>query len=159
MSDAPQPPILDDDETPEPTAPKTEPMVSKSDAIVVLVLAVLGAAFWFWYHGEGNHSRSKFAHADSLYEERHLPQALAEYRVLRDSEKVISKLDDSLLYRRIDSLSTLEEHVHHMVEGSHAALISKDTNLERAALNALSADSSGFVPDSEVARLRAALGH
>ena len=157
MSETPQP-DLDDDQTPEPTEPKTEPIVSRSDIVVFLVLAVLGAAFWFWYHGAGSHSRSHFAHADSLYAAHQYPKALEAYRKLRDSEQVIAQNDDSLLYRRIDSLSTLEDHARHLEEGARAALFSKDTALIRAAYTTLSSDSSGFVADSTKVRLGKALG-
>lgn len=156
MSETPQQPELDD-ETPEPTEPKKEPIVSTSDVVVLLVLAILGVVFWLWYRGEGSQSRSRFVHADSLYAAHRFPQALAEYRALRDSEKVIEKDEDSLLYRRLDSLSTLEDHAGHLVEGAKAAILSKDTALVRVAYEALASDSSGFVPDSIVARLKTAL--
>lgn len=156
MTDKPEP-DLDDDETPEPTGVKTEPIASTSDLIVVAVVAILGGGFWFWYHGEGRQSRSHFAHADSLYSAHRYPEALAAYRALRESEQVVAKEDDSLLYKHIDSLSTLEDHAKNLTEGARAALLSKDTNLVRAAYRTLSDDKSGFIPDSILARLKAAL--
>ena len=157
MSDNPEP-NLDDDETPEPTGVKTEPLASSSDLIVLAVVAVLGAGFWFWYHGEGRQSRSHFAHADSLYAAHRYPEALAAYRALRESELVVAKADDSLLYRHIDSLSSMEDHAKNLSDGARAALLSKDTSLVRAAYQTLSDDKSGFVPDSILARLKGALG-
>jgi len=157
VTDKPEP-NLEDDETPEPTGVKTEPLASSSDLIVVAVVALLGAGFWFWYHGEGRQSRTHFAHADSLYTAHRYPEALAAYRELRESEQVIAKVDDSLLYRHIDSLSSMEDHARNLSEGARAAILSKDTALVRAAYQTLSDDKSGFIPDSILARLKSVLG-
>jgi uncharacterized protein HemX len=155
VSDTPE--LPPEEELPEVPEEKKEPFASTTDIVVILVVAVLAAGFWFWYHGEGGQSRSHFARADSLYAAHRLPQALADYRKLRETEKVFSKLDDSLLYRRIDSLSTLEDNAKNLVDGARAALVSRDTALIRHAVEKLSSDSTGFVPDSVVSRLEKAL--
>ena len=155
MSDTPE--LPPEEELPEVPEEKKEPFASTSDIIVILVVAVLAAGFWFWYHGEGGQSRNHFARADSLYEAHRLPAALADYRKLRETEKVFSKLDDSLLYRRIDSLSTLEDNAKNLVDGARAALVSRDSALIQRAFARLSSDSTGFVPDSVVSKLEQAL--
>jgi len=151
------PELPPEEELPEVPDEKKEPFASTTDIVVILLVALLAAGFWFWYHGEGGQSHSHFAHADSLYANHRLPQALAEYRKLRETEKVFSKLDDSLLYRRIDSLSSLEDNAKNLGEGARAALVSGDTALIRRAYSTLSADTTGFVPDTTVSRLRQAL--
>lgn len=155
MSETPE--LPPEEELPEVPDEKKEPFASTTDIVVILLVALLAAGFWFWYHGEGGQSHSHFAHADSLYAAHRFPEALADYRKLRETEKVFSKLDDSLLYRRIDSLSSLEDNAKNLCEGARAALVSRDTSLIRRAYLTLSADSTGFVPDTTVARLRQAL--
>lgn len=158
MSETPTPMTPDDDDNFVPEPEKKEPFASKTDVVVVIVLLIAGLAFWFWYQGAGKESSNHFAKADSLYQAHRFPEALAEYRRLRETEKVIAKLDDSLLYRRTDSLSTLEDHAQVLARGARAALASQDTGIQRRALSALTADNSGFVPDSLVQALRKALG-
>lgn len=155
MSETPD--LPPEEELPEVPEEKKEPFASTTDILVILLVALLATGFWFWYHGEGGQSHSHFARADSLYAAHRLPEALADYRKLRETEKVFSKLDDSLLYRRIDSLSTLEDNAKNLCEGARAALMSRDTALIRRAYATLSADSTGFVPDTTVSRLRKAL--
>ena len=155
MSETPEPPL--EEELPEVPEEKKEPFASTTDIVVILLVALVAAGFWFWYRGEGGQSHSHFAGADSLYAAHRLPEALADYRKLRETEKVFSKLDDSLLYRRIDSLSSLEDNAKNLCEGARAALVSRDTALIRRAYLRLSADSTGFVPDSTLSRLQQAL--
>lgn len=154
MSETPE--LPPEEELPEVPEEKSEPFASTTDIVVILIVVVLAAGFWFWYHGEGGQSHSHFARADSLYAAHRYPEALADYRKLRETEKVFSKLDDSLLYRRIDSLATLEDNAKILCEGAKAALVSRDTALIRRAYVRLSADSTGFVPDTTVSRLRQA---
>jgi len=156
VSETPVQPELED-ELPEPTEPPKEPFVSKWDLVVFLVLVIVGSIFWMWYKGQGKNSQGHFAHADSLYTERHLPAALYAYRQLRETEQIVSKSDDSLLYHRIDSLSELEDHANRLVQGAELAISSKDTSLIRRALDTLSSDKSGFVADSSKKHLEAAL--
>lgn len=155
MSDTPE--LPPEDELPEVPEEKKEPFASGTDIVVLAVVALLAVAFWFWYHGQNGQSHTHFAHADSLYKAHRLPQALAEYRNLRETEKVVSKGDDSVLYKRVDSLSSLEDHAKILCDGARAALESKDTTLIRRAYDTLSTNSTGFVPDSDLAKLRAAL--
>jgi len=151
------PELPPEDDLPEPPEEKKEPFASTTDLVVLLVVALLAAGFWIWYRGEGGQSRSHFAHADSLYDAHRLPEALANYRKLRETEKIFTKKDDSILYRRIDSLSTLEDDAKTLCEGARAALVSGDTALIRRAWKLLASNNSGFVPDSLVARLQQAL--
>ena len=155
MSETPELPPEED--LPEPPEEKKEPFASTTDLVVLLVVALLAVGFWLWYRGEGGQSRSHFAHADSLYDAHRLPEALENYRKLRETEKIFTKVDDSLLYRRIDSLSTLEDRAKTLADGARAALVSGDTALIRRAWKLLSSDTTGFVPDSLVVRLRQAL--
>lgn len=155
MSETPQ--LPPEDELPEVPEVKKEPFASGTDLAVLAVVAALAIAFWFWYHGQNGQSRTHFAHADSLYKAHNLPQALSEYSRLRETEKVVSKGDDSLLYKRIDSLSSLQDKAKTLCDGAVAALESKDTALVRRAYETLSEDKTGFVPDSVVARLRSVL--
>ncbi len=157
MSETPVQPDLED-ELPEPTEPPKEPFVSKWDIVVFLVLVVAGTAFWLWYRGQDRTSKDHFAHADSLYLQRKLPEALASYRLLREAEQIVSKADDSLLYHRIDSLTELEDHATRLTQGASLAITSGDTALMRRALDTLSADKTGFVADSARERLSKALG-
>jgi len=151
------PDLPPEEELPEVPEEKKEPFASTTDIVVILLVALVAAGFWFWYRGEGGQSHSHFAGADSLYAAHRFPEALADYRKLRETEKVFSKLDDSLLYRRIDSLSALEDNAKNLCEGARAALVSRDTALIRRAYTRLSADSTGFVPDSTLSQLRQAL--
>lgn len=148
---------FEDDETPEPE-PKKEPLATTTDIVVVLVLIVAGLLFWIWYRGEGDKSHNHFRTADSLYAAGRFPQALGEYRKLRDSVKVATKSEDSLLYRRIDTLADLEERARILVNGAKLAIASGDTSLMRKAQARLLSDKSGFIPDSAVSHLRQALG-
>lgn len=157
MSETPVQPELED-ELPEPTEPPKEPFVSKWDLVVFLVLVVVGTGFWMWYKGQGQDSRSHFAHADSLYVEGRFPAALQAYRQLRENEQIVSKADDSLLYHRIDSLSELEDHANRLMQGAELAIASGDTSLIHRAYDTLAADRTGFVADSSKKHLEAALG-
>ncbi|HNY32427.1 MAG TPA: hypothetical protein PKO15_16190 [Fibrobacteria bacterium] len=153
----PTPDPLDDDFTPEPE-PKKEPIATTTDIVVVLLLIVAGLGFWLWYRGEGDKSHLHFQTADSLYAAGRFPQALAEYRKLRDSVKVATKSEDSLLYRRIDTLSDLEEHARILSNGAQLAIASGDTALMAKAHAALLSDKSGFIADTTLAALSKALG-
>ena len=155
MSETPE--LPPEEELPEVPEEKKEPFASTTDIVVILLVALVAAGFWFWYRGEGGNSHSHFTSADSLYSAHRYPEALADYRNLRETEKVFSKLDDSILYRRIDSLSSMEDNARNLCEGARAALLSGDTGLIRRAYSKLSADSTGFVPDTALSRLRQAL--
>ena len=158
MSETPAQPNSDEDLLPPvPEEPKKEPIVSKWDLVIFLALAVGGIAFWQWYKHQDAGSRAHFAHADSLYRNRQLPAALYAYRELREKEQIVSKVDDSVLYHRIDSLSELEDHALRLMQGSELAIASGDTSLIRRALDTLSVDNSGFVADSCKQKLQAAL--
>ncbi|MBK8803901.1 MAG: hypothetical protein IPN71_17990 [Fibrobacteres bacterium] len=157
MSENSPEPFEDEDLTPEPEA-KKEPIATTTDIIVVVVLILAGLGFWFWYSGEGDKSHVHFHTADSLFAAGRYPQALGEYRKLRDSVKIATKSEDSLLYRRIDTLSDLEEHARLLSNGAKLAIASGDTALMLRAQSKLLADKSGFIGDSTFAALRKALG-
>ncbi|MBK9579339.1 MAG: hypothetical protein IPK50_18240 [Fibrobacterota bacterium] len=148
---------FDDDLTPEPEV-KKEPIATTTDIIVVVLLILAGLGFWFWYSGEGDKSHVHFRTADSLFAAGRYPQALTEYRKLRDSVKIATKSEDSLLYRRIDTLVDLEEHARVLSNGAKLAITSGDTALMHRAQSKLLADKSGFIADSTFAALRKALG-
>ncbi len=158
MSEIPVPPNPDEDLLPPVEEVKKEPFVSTWDIVVFLVLLVAGAAFWMWYKGQGVNSREHFAHADSLYAEKHYPAALFAYRQLRENEQIVAKGDDSLLYHRIDSLTEIEDHAVRLMQGAELAITSGDTALMRRALDILVADQTGFVADSSKKHLLKALG-
>lgn len=157
MTDISPDPLDDEDLTPEPE-PKKEPIATTTDIVVVVVLILAGLGFWFWYRGEGDKSHHQFHTADSLYSAGRFPQALAEYRKLRDSIRVATKSEDSLLYRRIDTLADMEEHARILSSGARLAIASGDTTLIRKAQATLVSDKSGFIPDSTLASLKKALG-
>lgn len=150
-------PFDDEDLTPEPPV-KKEPIATTTDIIVVVVLIIAGLGFWMWYRGEGDKSHIHFRGADSLYSAGRYPEALAEYRKLRDSVKIATKSEDSLLYRRIDTLVDLEEHARLLSNGAKLAIASGDTALMRRAQAKLMADRTGFIADSTFDALRKALG-
>lgn len=137
----------EDDQTPEPE-PKKEPLASTTDVVVVLVLLIGGLLFWWWYRGEGDKSHQLIRSADSLYTAKRYPEALRQYRLLRDSLKISTKSEDSLLYRRIDTLGDMEEHSRTLCRGAQLAITSGDTALIRTVYRKLSADSTGFIPDT-----------
>ena len=141
------------EELPEPEK-KPEPFATTSDLIVVLVLIVLGGAGWLWYSGARTDSSSRFHQADSLYRAGNLPGSLAAYRALRSSESVIAKKDDSLMYKRMDSLEGFEEKDLQMAEAARAAIASEDTSLIRAAYEGVTARSHGFVPRTLIDSLK-----
>jgi len=157
VSEEPLQPNSDEHLLPPVEEEKKEPFVSKWDMIVFVALAVAGAAFWMWYKGQNQSSRSHFAHADSLYANRQLPAALYAYRQLRDSAQIVTRTDDSTLYHRIDSLTELEDHANRLMQGSELAIKSGDTALIRRALDTLLANQTGFVADSSKKKLQAAL--
>lgn len=151
----PQDPDSSTEETPEVETPATEPVVSRTDLVVLLALALAGAGFWWWYSGAKHDSTRHFAHADSLYQAGRLSEALAEYRTLREKEEVIGKGDDSIMYRRMDSLETIAEKTGELVRGARAALLSGDTALVRRAREVLEPRApAGFVPASLLDSLR-----
>lgn len=142
------------DELPEPEE-KKEPIVSGWDVVVLLVLALAGSGFWFWYNSAKDTSTSDIAKADSLYVARNYPDALKAYRTVREKAAVISKKDDSLMYRRMDSLENFEEQDLQLANGVRAAITSEDTSLIRAAAEAVKQQGHGFVPKT----LLDSLGH
>jgi hypothetical protein len=139
---------IPEDDTPEVTETPKEPLVSKSDTIVVLVLLALGLGGWFWYSSAGKTSHAHFAHADSLYQQGQWKAALLEYQKLRETEGFISKSDDSLLYRRMDSLETIQETSDRWAQAARLALQSGDTALIRKAALVLESAKGDFIPSS-----------
>lgn len=146
MSETPQP--LDDGEEeilPE-TEEKKEPFATTTDIVVAIALALAGLGFWFWYDGARKASTDHFHVADSLYSSGNYPAALEAYSALRNSESVIAKSDDSLMYLRMDSLEAFQDADLRMAEAARAALISGDSSLILAARDALGTRTHGFVP-------------
>lgn len=135
------------EELPEPED-KKEPIVSGWDVVVLVVLLLAGSGFWFWYSSARDNSTSDIARADSLYVARDYPEALKAYRSVREKAAVISKKDDSLMYRRMDTLENFEEHDLQLANGVRAAITSEDTSLIRAAAEAVKQQGHGFVPNS-----------
>ena len=147
MSENSAPETPEEDLTPEPE-PKKEPFVSVWDLVTVAVLLLVGGGFWFWYSSAKTESSSHFLHADSLYRAGDYPAALEAYEALRASEAVVAGKDDSLMYRRMDSLESFQEADLRLGEAARAALVSEDTALIRAAREGLAQRSHGFVPQS-----------
>jgi len=136
-----------EEEVPEPEE-KKEPFVSGWDVVVLLVLALVGSGFWFWYNSAKDSSTSTIVKADSLYRAGNYPEAQKSYRAVRENASVISKRDDSLMYRRMDSLETFEEQDLQLANGARAAIASEDTALIRTAAEAVKSRNYGFVPRS-----------
>lgn len=139
--------LPEEDLQPEP-AKKDEPFATVWDVVVVLVLALVAGGFWFWYSSAKNESSSHFRKADSLFQAGDLPASLAAYRELRASESVIAGKDDSLMYKRMDSLEAYEETDLQLAAAARGALTSEDTALIRAAYEGVRARTHGFVPKS-----------
>lgn len=146
MSETPVPEVPEE-ELPEP-APKKEPFVSVWDVVTLVALLLVGGGFWFWYSSAKSESTTHFRHADSLYVSGDYPAALEAYEALRASEAVVAGKDDSLMYRRMDSLESFRESDLRLAEAARAALVSEDTSLIRAAREGLAQRGHGFVPKS-----------
>lgn len=147
MSENPVPETPEDDLLPEPE-PKKEPFASVWDLVTVAALLLVGGGFWFWYSSAKTESATHFLHADSLYRAGDFPAALEAYEALRASEAVVAGKDDSLMYRRMDSLESFQEADLRLSEAARGALVSEDTSLIRAAREGLAVRSHGFVPKS-----------
>lgn len=147
MSETPVPETPEEDLLPEPE-PKKEPFVSIWDVVTLAALLLVGGGFWFWYSSARTESTSHFHHADSLYLAGDYPAAMEAYEALRASEAVVAGKDDSLMYRRMDSLVSFQEADLRLSEAARAALVSEDTTLIRAAREGLAQRGHGFVPQS-----------
>ena len=126
----------------EGPAPDDDAARPALDGAILLV----GGGFWFWYNSARTESSSHFLHADSLYRAGDYPAALEAYQALRASEAVVAGKDDSLMYKRMDSLESFQESDLRLSEAARAALISEDTSLVRAAREGLAVRTHGFVP-------------
>lgn len=147
MSENSTPEIPEDDLTPE-AEPKKEPFASVWDLVTIVALVVVGGGFWFWYNSAKAESTTHFMHADSLYRAGDFPAALEAYESMRASEAVVAGKDDSLMYRRMDSLESFKDADLRLSEAARAALVSEDTSLIRAAREGLAMRTHGFVPKS-----------
>jgi len=125
-----------------------------SDVLTILVILLVGAGFWFWYHSAKDDSTARFQAAAQLWDHKDYRAAKKAYETLQEKAHFVSKENDTLMTHRLEKINEWEDNARALTDGVGAAIIASDTSLLRAARVKVAADTNIFV---DKARLLARL--
>ncbi len=105
------------------------------DWVIGVALLCLVGGFTYFYQYQKRYSRQKFQAADSLFQAGKFPEAERAYEELKGAQYLTTS-HDSLIYARLDSVSSMEDGEKETLARARAKLAAGDTTGARAEIKA-----------------------